>query len=407
MLAVLEADRARVLEITHQIIQLQRAIAALRDEQVAAQQRLDSYIYPVLTLPNEITSEIFVHFLPPEPGLPEVNSRLSPTRLTHVCRKWRAVAVATPALWKGLRVIVPPSLGRDLKGLASLADMCLQRSGYCPLSIEFYGSMGNTDRDDNLLSTLLSYPKRLQYLKLDLCPPQSLPQIDSPMALLQSLELILFLESQLDEIASWNMPKLRDVMLSNEASLKAVLPWGQLTSLSFHRINPNLCLPVLRKTSNLLFCTLNFTGRIYMAYTGSGIINLPALTSLVIRMDGGENFATGILTDLVVPALQQLEVPESLLGRDPINLLTSFISKSGCTLRRLFITSRQMHKHKVKVKDEQYRAACPSVVDFSSMADFLFTFDPTDSDDSGAEDSDREELSDSENDSGDSGSGSE
>ncbi|KAK7036091.1 F-box domain-containing protein [Favolaschia claudopus] len=386
MLGALKADRDRILEIRDRISELEQTIAALRDEQEAAQQRLDSYKYPVLTLPNEITSEIFIHFLGlPASEPPEIHSPHSPIRLTHICRKWRAVAIATPPLWKGLRVLVHPSR-RELKGLPTLADMWLQRSGCCPLSIEFIGSIGKCG--DELLSTFLSYSKRLQNLKLGLLPPRILPQIDSPMVLLRSLEFDFVGDSQVNELASWDMPELRTVALRGAESLEMVLPWEQLTSLSFHRIDPQICLPVLRKTPSLLFCTLdfNFGGYAYRPYTGSGIINLPALTSLVIQTHRREFFSTRILTDLVVPALQQLEVPESSLGEKPIDLLTSFISKSGCTPRKLFITDRKILVDGSNVTDQHYRSAFPSVVDFSS------TIAPAHWDDSDAEDLDIEEF---------------
>ncbi|KAJ7917678.1 hypothetical protein B0H13DRAFT_2657737, partial [Mycena leptocephala] len=67
MLTNLDADRSRVADISAQILDLERSISALRIEKTQAQERLDSYKYPVLTLPNEIVSEIFIHFLPPYP----------------------------------------------------------------------------------------------------------------------------------------------------------------------------------------------------------------------------------------------------------------------------------------------------------------------------------------------------
>ncbi|KAJ7700511.1 hypothetical protein B0H17DRAFT_925554, partial [Mycena rosella] len=55
-------------------------------------------IYPVLTLPTEITSRIFVHCLPkhrrvrPSPTTP-------PLTLAQICRHWREVALSTCQLW--------------------------------------------------------------------------------------------------------------------------------------------------------------------------------------------------------------------------------------------------------------------------------------------------------------------
>ncbi|KAJ6468668.1 hypothetical protein C8R47DRAFT_1223246 [Mycena vitilis] len=67
MLAELEADRARVPELQMRILNLERTLAELRLEQSKAQERLDSYRYPILTVPTEIVSEIFMHLLPSYP----------------------------------------------------------------------------------------------------------------------------------------------------------------------------------------------------------------------------------------------------------------------------------------------------------------------------------------------------
>ncbi|KAJ6483087.1 hypothetical protein C8R45DRAFT_787134, partial [Mycena sanguinolenta] len=89
----------RLSDIETQMLDLARSLSALLAEQKVVQERLDSYKYPVLTLPNEMVSEIFIHCMPPYPQCPPLSGALSPTSLAHICRKWRAVALATPELW--------------------------------------------------------------------------------------------------------------------------------------------------------------------------------------------------------------------------------------------------------------------------------------------------------------------
>ncbi|KAF8178174.1 hypothetical protein K438DRAFT_1978141 [Mycena galopus ATCC 62051] len=135
MLTDLEADRALVAAIQARIADLEYSLAELRAEQAEAQQRLDSYKYPVLTLPNEITSEIFIHFLPPYPTCPPSVGNLSPTCLTHICHRWQEIALSTPALW---RAIGPsdPHLDPQVIDVSKISDAWVSRSGSCPLSIE-------------------------------------------------------------------------------------------------------------------------------------------------------------------------------------------------------------------------------------------------------------------------------
>ncbi|KAJ7693884.1 hypothetical protein B0H17DRAFT_840283, partial [Mycena rosella] len=63
------------------------------------QHQLDAIVYPVLTLPPEITSEIFVHCLPDRRKWDVVNPKEAPLLLMHVCSAWRNITISTPALW--------------------------------------------------------------------------------------------------------------------------------------------------------------------------------------------------------------------------------------------------------------------------------------------------------------------
>ncbi|KAJ7187330.1 hypothetical protein C8R46DRAFT_1059491 [Mycena filopes] len=66
----------------------------------------DPIPYPVLTLPNEIVSEIFIRVLPPYPECPPWKGSLSPSLLTQICRKWREIALSTPELWRAMAFIL-------------------------------------------------------------------------------------------------------------------------------------------------------------------------------------------------------------------------------------------------------------------------------------------------------------
>jgi hypothetical protein len=66
-------------------------------------------------------------------------------------------------------------------------------------------------------------------------------------------------------------------------------------------------------------------------------VRLPQLKSLILRAVHYESI-TGYLDTFIVPALRSLQVPEQCLGANPIDVLASFISKSGCTLQELHIT---------------------------------------------------------------------
>ncbi|KAJ7074016.1 hypothetical protein C8F01DRAFT_1242294 [Mycena amicta] len=96
------ADRTRLSVLNTQIEQLRIALNAVFSEQTLIQDRLDAYTYPVLTLPNEIVSEIFIQYLSSYPSCPPLLGEGSPTKLAQICRRWREIAHATPALWRAI-----------------------------------------------------------------------------------------------------------------------------------------------------------------------------------------------------------------------------------------------------------------------------------------------------------------
>ncbi|KAJ7166813.1 hypothetical protein C8R46DRAFT_847019, partial [Mycena filopes] len=69
----------------------------LTEERIAIQESLDSIVYPILTIPCEITVEIFVNCLPGRPNSP--SGRVAPMLLGRICRQWRIIACSTPRLW--------------------------------------------------------------------------------------------------------------------------------------------------------------------------------------------------------------------------------------------------------------------------------------------------------------------
>ncbi|KAJ7126668.1 hypothetical protein C8R46DRAFT_1363850 [Mycena filopes] len=134
MLDHLAVDRARVAELEAQILPLQGRLRNLeleRHRSDRTQERLDSYHYPVLTLPNEITAEIFTHFLPDYPLRSPLAGIESPTLLTHICRAWRDIAIGTPALCRSMSL----TENIPVTSQVEIVDLWIRRSRSCPLTI--------------------------------------------------------------------------------------------------------------------------------------------------------------------------------------------------------------------------------------------------------------------------------
>ncbi|KAJ6472780.1 hypothetical protein C8R47DRAFT_1022842, partial [Mycena vitilis] len=133
MLGALKADRVRIAEIDAQILDLQRSFLALQSERKQAQRRLNAYKFPVLTLPPEIISEIFVRTLPIYPHFPARRGSLSPTTLAQICRSWREIALTTPLLWRAISLRLLGLYAFEQR--VHIFNVWLQRSRVCPLSI--------------------------------------------------------------------------------------------------------------------------------------------------------------------------------------------------------------------------------------------------------------------------------
>ncbi|KAJ7661083.1 hypothetical protein B0H17DRAFT_329751 [Mycena rosella] len=346
MIDALAADRVRIADLESQILDLERSLATLRKERNLAQKRLDSYTYPVSNMPNEIVAEIFIHFLPPYPLRPPFRGPLSPTVLTQICRKWREIALACPTLWRAISL--PSSY--DSPQVLEMSEQWLSKSGCGPLSIKIDGIFSPSPE---LLA--ITYRARWEYLKLRHAHhPSPLGTLEGPMPLLRHLELFGHWGGSL--ITGDEAPLLRTVIIRDESHLSSmVMPWVQLTSLTVELVFTHECASILQQASHLISCALGIIGESPVDDELPDI-HLPFLRTLLISNPHREPI-TGFVDTLVVPRLRTLQMSEQFLGGEPIEALASFISKSGCTLQLLRITSEYPRVNDLRL----YRSAFPSI----------------------------------------------
>ncbi|KAJ7265346.1 hypothetical protein B0H12DRAFT_1261793 [Mycena haematopus] len=334
MLAALQADRVRAAALNAQISDLENSISALRLEQAQVQSRLDSYKYPVLTLPNEIISEIFTHVPPPYPSGAPLLGLLPPTSLTHICRQWREIALSLPSLWRAIN----PSLDICPDHRPHIFDLWLKRSRSCPLSIEFDGCDGTADEDlPKILASIAAHHTRLEHLELSLFA-EDLPFIEDGMPLLRRFHLYVHDEHGITPASFCEVPLLRSVTLNSTTALWVTLPWAQLTCLALNKISMHDCVPILQQIPNLIHCELALCS----SPDHGSVITLPSLESLVLKawpqLVAGP--FPGYLEYFITPAIRRLRVPEQFLGDEPIRSLMEYISKSGAKLQEVCITNK-------------------------------------------------------------------
>ncbi|KAJ6565464.1 hypothetical protein DFH09DRAFT_1034809 [Mycena vulgaris] len=359
-IAARETIRARIAAIESQVQALESSLRSLRDESKALKRRLDSYTYPVLTLPNEIVAHIFMHFLPVYPLCPPITGLFSPTALGHICHKWRETSLSTPVLWRAISLYLDDKA--KVQFSLRLLESWLQRSGSCPLSIRLLGfpeHLGEELGDvalaelDPFLEAIVSHCERWEYFKTNI-PLRYLGTGRTP--LLRSLNI----EGRLVEGSGWIAPSIEGPQLQKLALewyreiFAIMVPWGQLTTLYLTFVTPLQFMDILHHAVNLVHCKLNIVSPEPQDVGPTKPVKLLHLQTLVL-VDWSSEPPTGWIDALTLPALRRLQIAEKFLDPDhPVDTLLALISRSECSLQELYVHGSDLH-------NDMYRTALPSI----------------------------------------------
>ncbi|KAJ7633161.1 hypothetical protein FB45DRAFT_792565, partial [Roridomyces roridus] len=260
-MASLTATRARIAQLDTDIEKLRQLMDPLLAERERCQQTLADYKYPVLTLPAEITAEIFLQLLHSYPHRPSFFGPQSPAFLLQICRRWRDVASSAPALWSTMELLLYNSSYHAQQ--RDLLKVWLQRSGNCALSVLFDYYTESADDEpliQECIETLLDHAWRWQDIDI-IFAFGKLCKITGPMPLLRSASIGMESGEQRPEtpvVLFAEAPALKHVVLHasfNPSILK--LPWSQITSLTAKAVYAREAVEILRHTTILEDCTLN------------------------------------------------------------------------------------------------------------------------------------------------------
>ncbi|KAJ7755898.1 hypothetical protein B0H16DRAFT_1540039, partial [Mycena metata] len=302
--------RRRLVELDAQILEQKRVLHSLQQTRIAVERELrETATYPILTLPVEVTIEIF-HRLPLEVGdKMGIRRNAAPISLTTVCRSWRAIALSTPTLWSTLKisfddipftVIAKPGL------VESFINQWLGRSGECPLSLTFSLPQLEIDSLYNQVDFSISrlrpiihqYAHRVRYIELDFKEDTRISELElhsSPFPLLQVANVCC--DFDIETRVFSNAPLLHSLHLGGEEGVIVTrfhLPWQQLTT--FEGFIDNLDLFIV--APNLIDVKCYWSGR----ESTLGVITHSRITSFTIIRD------CDILQYLTFPSLQHLDV---------------------------------------------------------------------------------------------------
>nr|GAT57126.1 predicted protein [Mycena chlorophos] len=288
---------------------------------------------PVLTLPNEITIEIFLWYS-------EETGEL-PLKLMAVCKHWRDIAVATPALWTGfeLRSI------RRLRG-AELLNAWLPRSAPLPVDfdVQFRGSEAYAQAT---YEAMAAHSSRWGCIQLSNAPPAIVDQLSGPFPALQPLDLHVS-ERASDGLAMAAQghapifaPKLRTLRFSPArialSGLLPSLPLGQVTTLTLSSDSTEELFNILALTQSLEILKLE---------QGYSMDPRPAPTNALLRLEHLQKlcvsdvrgYAIHLIPHLVLPQLRILKL--LYLTDDNGAIIMDLVERSQCSVENLVLRRR-------------------------------------------------------------------
>ncbi|KAF7321058.1 F-box domain-containing protein [Mycena chlorophos] len=328
------ALRDALAQVDTEIIQWKARLAQLEARREGILDSLDTIVYPVLSLPVEITAEIFRHYVE-RAWIGGPSNTQGPVVLAAVCRTWREIALSLPALWSNIWLDgMENDPDEERKQMERLFALHLARTGQHPLKLD-----ANTmSFDESFAQRLIGVSARWEELSLQILSPDVFPQDILHLPALRDLCVTCDSDEFLDNdsepiIAFSDAPALRKLQLSDVLVEMIVLPWAQLTELVLKDLFPHHCVEILAHTTSLRDLTLEQTRTPHDP--AAPVITSSTVTMLKIRGYMASELA--VVDFLTLPALEELQVavPDS---PERYDRLSDFVRRSRCELKSLSIT---------------------------------------------------------------------
>ncbi|KAJ6580718.1 hypothetical protein B0H19DRAFT_483969 [Mycena capillaripes] len=342
--SVIADTDARLADIDDEIARLQERLQRLQDERASLSHyraRNHTILSSLRIIPAEVLSEIFSWSAP---SASEVSLHrgfhmtASPWSLTHVSRRWRAVAISHPVLWSLFTTSYDSGLDLSSAYPLSMLETQLARAGN--LKIRFYGCQTSDSQPQiETLQCLLKHASRWEDLSLRLTS-RLYPLLTNLRGRVPSLRRLCItwdrLESQeaAESIDFFQLaPSLVDATVYNQfryipislPSPRQLTRYQLYCPWAIHR-------GILKLAPNLTEVRIGIKFDREPWPGSDETIDLPRLCRLYVsRLE--------VLGYIRVPALQELSL---FFGRrdleNVVGNLQSLIARSSCTLRRLCLS---------------------------------------------------------------------
>ncbi|KAJ7141667.1 hypothetical protein C8R43DRAFT_954621 [Mycena crocata] len=295
---------------------LESQMALLRVEREEILQDLRDIVYPILTLPTDVTSEIFLQYVKKSQYPDHTERNNGPVRLASICRAWRAIALSTWRIWTLLDSV---DAKISAHALANCLKFWLPRVGSLPVDLRMKLPTSPTPESDGIIRVLDQHSRRWGTLKISSNARISFPaDVRGPFSALTKIAF----HTQNTTPAWATITGLLDAPRLREVELDAVdirdwqesLPWHLLTTLDLWFSDVAQCLGILPHTPNLEHLLYRSETE-ESPHPSTSISVLPHLKSiLTVGECSGE-----ILDYLTLPALETLHlIPECAAALGPL-----------------------------------------------------------------------------------------
>nr|GAT57136.1 predicted protein [Mycena chlorophos] len=320
------SQRAALSQIQDALLRHKAAVLdqlqALRRERQEISSSLAPASLPVLSLPNEITSAIFVACLP-EHGRVRPSPSTAPLLVAQICRHWRAVALETTQLWCSMDVETRP-LSLTIRGLPPYTEEIERRR--LPPSV-------------SLPTFLCRYSARLERLEADVSARQlsqlipfriglSAPNLKHLAGPATDLTNLLKIAPHLETLSLREVPSKNFDQISSATLTTIKFEFRIPIALSSFLDLISRCPSLESFTGDLKItpeCNTRCSGRVGIA---------TKLSTFDVRLYQSHS---EIFDFLQLPALHTLTFAMSSSAAATVPILNAFLLRSGCRVTTLGI----------------------------------------------------------------------
>ncbi|KAJ7159487.1 hypothetical protein C8R46DRAFT_1108411 [Mycena filopes] len=298
---------------------------------------LNSIVYPILTIPVEITAEIFLRCVDwAEISAGQPGSLCAPLVLASVCKQWRAVALDLQPIWSRLQIVTVDF--HRISRLEGLLVWWVPPAGGQLLEVDM------TESDSRVIAVLIPHSTRWRSLTCDFSSrlryPTGLADIQGRIPNLERLRFDLtsgLVPTEMRSIFS-EAPLLREVHVTGEpyAFRSFILPWGQLTTLGLGRDGAAAYSDILERTPQLQI--LHLERGAFDFEVPETTLTLHHLHTLKLHGDDGcQVHDSALLDPLVLPALRHLDL--GVFSDEFVDELFALLTRSSCSLASMSLRS--------------------------------------------------------------------